>query len=202
MTSPLAARLSRFLIRCYPPRWRQRYAEELLEVLDQHQPTARTVLSLWAGAVSAHLDPAWRAGRHPLIRLRRWAPVVSGTAGTLLSCCCPPGSLPAYAFWSEKYGAPMPLSGGVFGMAFSPDGRTVAVINPSLELWDVADRAHPKRLGYSEGDDIVSGDGPGVLAGRARPGHRRRADRDLVERGRPDAAAHRDRGPAALIRAE
>ena len=43
----------------------------------------------------------------------------------------------------------MPLSDGVFGMAFSPDGRTVAVINPSLELWDVTDRAHPERLGYS-----------------------------------------------------
>jgi hypothetical protein len=41
MTSPLAARLSRFLVCCYPPRWRLRYAEELLEVLDQHQPTAR-----------------------------------------------------------------------------------------------------------------------------------------------------------------
>ncbi len=53
----------------------------------------------------------------------------------------------------------MPLSDGVFGMAFSPDGRTVAVINSSLQLWDVADRAHPKRLGYSEGD-IVSGTDP------------------------------------------
>src|SRR5580704_8630671 len=50
-----AARLSRFLVRCYPPRWRQRYAEELLGVLDQHQPTSRTVLNLWAGAVSAQL---------------------------------------------------------------------------------------------------------------------------------------------------
>jgi hypothetical protein len=65
MTSPLAVRLSRFLLGCYPPRWRQRYAAELLEVLDQHQPTARTVLNLWAGAVSADLDPAWRAGWHP-----------------------------------------------------------------------------------------------------------------------------------------
>ena len=72
MRPPLAARLSRFLVGCYPRRWRQRYAVELLEVLVQHQPTARTVLNLWAGAVSAHLDPAWRAGRHPMIRLRRW----------------------------------------------------------------------------------------------------------------------------------
>ena len=65
MTSPLAVRLSRFLVRCYPRRWRQRYAAELLEVLDQHRPTARTVLNLCAIAVSTHLDPAWRAERHP-----------------------------------------------------------------------------------------------------------------------------------------
>ena len=86
MTSPLAARLSRFLVGCYPRRWRQRYAEELLEVLDQHRPTARTVLNLWAGAVSAHLDPAWRAGRHPTIRLRRWAR--SRLPASLPSCWC------------------------------------------------------------------------------------------------------------------
>ena len=83
MTSPLAARLSRFLVRCYPPRWRQRYAEELLEVLDQHQPTARTVLNLWAGAVSARLDPAWRAGRHPAIL--RWSTAArTATCGPLI----------------------------------------------------------------------------------------------------------------------
>ena len=71
MTSPLAARLSRFLVRCYPRRWRQRYAAELLEVLDQHRPTARTVLNLAASAVSTHLDSAWRTERPPLIRPRR-----------------------------------------------------------------------------------------------------------------------------------
>ena len=95
MTPELAARLSRFLVRCYPPRWRQRYAEELLEVLDQHQPTARTVLNLWAGAVSARLDPAWRTGRHPAIRLRRWAQYRYSPA-SLPSCWC---SHWASAFW-------------------------------------------------------------------------------------------------------
>ena len=143
MTSPLAARLSRFLVRCYPPRWRQRYAEELLEVLDQRPPTARTVLGLWAGAVSAHLDPAWRAGRHPAIRLRRWARmgarVFAGIAAVLLVFALGISFL-AWRGEQGDPGPPMPLSDGVFGMAFSPDGRTVAVINPSLELWDVADR--------------------------------------------------------------
>ncbi len=156
MTSPLVARLSRFLVGCYPPRWRQRYAEELLEVLDQHQPTARTVLNLWAGAVSAHLDPAWWAGWHPMIRLRRSAPVFAVIAVVLL--------LPAGCFvngiWREKYGSPMPISDGASGVAFSPDERTVAVVNPGLEVWDVADRAHPKLLNYTHGDDTVGGADP------------------------------------------
>ena len=157
MGPPLAARLSRFLVGCYPRRWRQRYAAELLEVLDQHQPTARTVLNLWAGAVSTHLDPAYRTGPHPVIRLRRCAPWFAAAAVLLVSAGCL-----GIGAWQEEQGnmgPPIPLSDGVFGMAFSPDGRTVAVINPSLELWDVADRAHPKRLGYSEGD-IVTGTDP------------------------------------------
>ena len=61
MQAGLAGRLSRFLVRCHPRRWRDRYGGEMLEVLDQHQPTARTVVSLWASAVSAQLDPAWHA---------------------------------------------------------------------------------------------------------------------------------------------
>ena len=32
-----AARLSRVLVGCYPRRWRERYGEEMLDVLDQHQ---------------------------------------------------------------------------------------------------------------------------------------------------------------------
>ena len=46
MSSRLAARLSRFLIRCHPRRWRERYGDELLDVLDQHHAGPRTVLDL------------------------------------------------------------------------------------------------------------------------------------------------------------
>ena len=52
----------------------------------------------------------------------------------------------------------MPLSGGTFGVAFSPDGRTVATISPNLEMWDVADRAHPRRLAYTKGDIVTGAD--------------------------------------------
>jgi len=95
MTAPLAARLSRALVGCHPRRWRQRYAGELLEVLDQHHPTARTVLNLAASAVSTHLDPAYRAERRPMIRLRRHAPVAA-VAGVLLVLAVPLG----YEAWT------------------------------------------------------------------------------------------------------
>ncbi len=161
MTPELAARLSRFLVRCYPPRWRQRYAEELLEVLDQHQPTARTVLNLWAGAVSARLDPAWRAGRHPAIRLRRWARIVAqvsaGVAAVLLVFALGISFL-AGRDEQGSMGPPLPLSDGVFGVALSPDGRTVVTVNSRLEMWDVADRAHPRRLAYTRGDIAIGAD--------------------------------------------
>jgi hypothetical protein len=69
MRPGLAGRLSRALVGWHPRRWRDRYGEEMLDVLDQHQPTARTVASLWASAVSAQLDPAYRRDRLSLSRL-------------------------------------------------------------------------------------------------------------------------------------
>src|ERR1700750_1739373 len=60
MTPALADRLSRAVVGCYPPRWKQRYAAELLDVLDQHHAGPRTVLSLAGGALSTHLDPDYR----------------------------------------------------------------------------------------------------------------------------------------------
>ena len=67
MRPPLAARLSRALVACYPPRWKQRYREEMLDVLDQHRASPRTVLSLVGGAVTAHLDPSYRMEK-PVIK--------------------------------------------------------------------------------------------------------------------------------------
>ena len=78
MRPGLAGRLSRALVGCHPRRWRERYGDEMLEVLGQHDPTTRTVASLGASAVSAHLDPAWRNGRPLLPRLRRAALISTG----------------------------------------------------------------------------------------------------------------------------
>jgi len=47
MTAPdrpdFRARLARGIVRGYPPAWRERYADEVLDVLDQHRVTLRTV---------------------------------------------------------------------------------------------------------------------------------------------------------------
>ena len=63
--------------------------------------------------------------------------------------------------WREEQGntgPPLPLSGGIFGVALSPDGRTVATISANLEMWDVADRANPWRLAYTKGDIAIGAD--------------------------------------------
>ena len=65
----LAARLSRALVARYPPRWKQRYQEEMLDVLYQYRASPRTVLSLTGGAITAHLDPSYRMEK-PVIRIR------------------------------------------------------------------------------------------------------------------------------------
>jgi WD domain, G-beta repeat len=69
MRQLMAARLSRALVACYPPRWKQRYREEILDVLDQHRARPRTVLSLASGAMTAHLDPSYRMEK-PVIRIK------------------------------------------------------------------------------------------------------------------------------------
>ena len=115
------------------------------------------MLSLWAGAASAHLDPAWQAGRHPAIRLRRWAPISAGIAAVLLVFALGIGFL-AWQDWKGNMGPPLPLSGGIFGVALSPDGRTAVTISANLEMWDVADRAHPRRLAYTKGDIAIGAD--------------------------------------------
>ena len=150
-----AARLARFLVRRHPRRWRERYAEEVLDVLDQYQPTARTVRNLGLSTVSTHLDPAWR-GRPSLRGGMRWFSTPPGvfvaTTMALLVFAAGPIGIGAWQDNEGNNGPPMPLSDGAFGMMFSPDGRLVAAINPNLEIWSVADPAHPVRLGYSRGD--------------------------------------------------
>ncbi len=50
-----------WILRCYPLRWRERYQEEILALLEQHTITSKTLLDLLLGALDARLDPRYRS---------------------------------------------------------------------------------------------------------------------------------------------
>ena len=50
-----------WILRCYPARWRERYQEEILALLEQHTITSKTILDLLLGALDARLDPTYRS---------------------------------------------------------------------------------------------------------------------------------------------
>ena len=96
-----AGRLSRFLVGCHPRRWRERYGAEVLDVLDQHHATARTVLNLWLSAVSAQLDPAYRTDRLSLARLRG-AALISAAIAAPLALAPRPRRLPGQVISARR----------------------------------------------------------------------------------------------------
>lgn len=60
-----------WLLGLYPPRWRERYGEEMLALLEQHSVTWRTVLDLLGSALDARLDPYFRPLPTPAEMVRR-----------------------------------------------------------------------------------------------------------------------------------
>jgi nitrite reductase/ring-hydroxylating ferredoxin subunit len=57
-----APALHRFLLRCYPAAWRERYADEFLALLEQRPPGIRQALDIAGAAVDARLHPQLRPG--------------------------------------------------------------------------------------------------------------------------------------------
>src|ERR1022692_1145036 len=93
MKPALADRLCRALVGCYPHRWKQRYAAEMLDVLDQHPTGPRTVLSLAGGALTTHLDPGYRMEIRLMPRLSKDAKLAvvlsAAVPASLRSWPCP-----------------------------------------------------------------------------------------------------------------
>lgn len=145
-----APRLSRILVGCYPRRWRQRYAEEMLAVLEQHRPSPRTVVDLLVNAAGAYLDPAYRGERHLMVRLRRPARIAAAVAAPPLLVF---GLFTGCAYLSESsHHASQAL--GVDGIALSADGRLMVSSAGEAEgstggidtVWDITDASHPRQL--------------------------------------------------------
>jgi WD40 repeat protein len=148
----LAARLSRSLVRCHPRRWRQRYADEVLEVLDQHRPRARTVLNLTASAMSTHLDRDYRAKRPDMTRVRN-AGLVVALAAVALGL---PFSLFVHAQGEKDSHWHAGINGSVNAMSFAPGQRilltgTSGSMDGTDTLWNVTSPTRPQRLAVFEG---------------------------------------------------
>jgi WD40 repeat protein len=151
MRPGLAGRLSRALVGWHPRRWRERYREEMLEVLNQHHPTARTVASLAGSVLSTHVDPAYRTEWPSLARLRRAALISAVVAAPLALILGPIG----YGMWQDSYWHPAadePLETA----AFSPHtGIMVTAFGGAIDgtdmVWDATDLSRPRRLSQFEG---------------------------------------------------
>ena len=169
MTPALADRLSRAVVGCYPPRWKQRYAAELLDVLDQHHAGPRTVLSLAGGALSTHLDPDYRM---QMPRLSRDAKQVAAIVAAIIVGVPALVILPMIPRAIRESRWEPSSSDSVDAIALSRDQRILvsATSGPPWEatstLWDVTDQARPRRLSVFEGGSpaTISPDGATVAA--------------------------------------
>jgi hypothetical protein len=156
MRPGLAGRLSRVLVGCHPRRWRERYREEMLDVLDQHHPTARTVASLAASVLSAHADPAYRAERPARIRLSDSEKPVIAVAAAGLAIL----TVIFIGAWHDRWH--LSGAGGVGGVAFAPGQRLLvsAVGGASQDsmdtVWDITDPARPRQLSAFQGGEPTS----------------------------------------------
>jgi hypothetical protein len=159
-----AARLSRALVGCYPPRWKQRYQDELLDVLDQHQASARTVLSLAGGALATHLDPDYRT-EYPVLSTR-YRTAIKVITRTIVAAAAAVGVLAGLFFFARAIGLPdfswqpIPTS-GANALAVTPDQRLLATevggepTSALVTLWSLGP-AGLRRLSAFEGGLTVA----------------------------------------------
>jgi hypothetical protein len=154
--SGLAGQLSRLMVSCYPRRWRRRYGEELLALLEEHQPSPRTVASLALGALGTHLDPAYRREGitmpGPGSPLRTAAAVAASFGAVILVF----GGLLALEIRHEQQTDGVLTADYSAGLAVSSDTRlgvTAQSSGPGSPGFDLVWRigAHPKLLAHFPG---------------------------------------------------
>lgn len=147
-----AGRLSRVLVGWHPRRWRDRYGEEMLDVLDQYQASTRTVVNLAASVLSTRADPAYRAEGLSPSRLRRAALISAAITAPIVLAF---GLLLGYATWRDRWH--LSGAGGVSAVAFVPGQRLLVsavggVGEDSMEtVWDITDPARPRQLSAFQG---------------------------------------------------
>jgi WD40 repeat protein len=152
MKAALADRLCRALVGCYPHRWKQRYAAEMLDVLDQHRAGPRTVLSLAVAALTTHLEPGYRTEIRPMARLSKDAKLAVVLSAAVPAALFALVALPAIAQNNRESSWHLSNSGAVGPVAFSRDRRILAGAadgppwSGTSILWNVTRPRHPGRL--------------------------------------------------------
>ena len=167
MKPALADRLCRALVGCYPDRWKQRYAAEMLDVLDQHPAGTRTVLSLAGAALTTHLDPGYRMEIRRMARLSKNAKLAVIMSVAVPAVLVAPVALPVIAQNISESSWHLSNGGAVGAVAFSGDRRILAGAadgppwSGTSILWDVTNQARPRRLAEFEGGNptTISPDG-------------------------------------------
>lgn len=167
MKPALADRLCRALVGCYPRRWKQRYAAEMLDVLDQHPAGPRTVLSLAGAALTTHLDPGYRTEIRLMPRLSKNAKLAVVMSVAVPAALFALVATPVIAQNISESSWHLSNSGAVGPVAFSGDRRILAGAadgppwSGTSILWDVTNQALPRRLAEFEGGNptTISPDG-------------------------------------------
>ncbi len=78
-----------WLLRLYPPVWRERYGDEMLAVLEQHHSTPRTWLNLGLGALDAHLHHDLLTGKVlPMLQRLRASAITTFCAFVIFEIAC------------------------------------------------------------------------------------------------------------------
>ena len=152
----LAGRLSRLMVGCYPRRWRARYGDDVLALLQERRSGPRTVVNLALGALGARLDPAWRSegpARFGPDSPLRMAAQVAAAAATVVAVV---GGLLALDAWNEQRTDGVLTADYSAGLAVSPDTRLGVTAqssgpgSPGFDLvWQVG--AHPRLLAHFPG---------------------------------------------------
>lgn len=109
-------RLVIWMLRLYPPAWRERYEAEMVALLWQHEITLWTVLDLFIGALDARLDPHYRRSRQllPMQQLQAsWKLLASAGVAFWLSLFLWAG------MWDTRYPAPLASSIAIVSIFFA-----------------------------------------------------------------------------------
>jgi WD40 repeat protein len=152
--SRVAGRLARLTVSCYPRRWRRRYGEELLALLEDRPSSLRTVSNLVLGALGTHLDPGYRREGMAMAAADsslRMAAQVAAVAGALVAVTG--GLLALQVIGDDQLTLSVSHSAGI---AVSPDTRlgvTAQSAGPGSPGFDLVWRIgpHPRLLAHFPG---------------------------------------------------